>query len=154
MGARFSEMQDDERDVLVQELYDFLIKLLKPTKSSEVFMRHGVRASVIIFNVLVFADSGTYNRDALCSQTPTLAGLGDVVILVEYFTEQKLFDLFGEVITIQIKRSVHRLWMIYLLNNILTDEEATSERVEQCRMMLAREIVRRVCEGDIAYLED
>lgn len=150
MGAHFSEMQDDGREVLVNELYQVLINLLKPTASSEVFMRHGLRAAVIISNVLLFAESGEYNGDALYSQNPSLEGLGNVVILPDYDIEEKLFDLFGMEIAEQTKRSVHMLWMTYLLNNILSDEQATSERVEECRWMLSREIVRRVCEGEIA----
>lgn len=155
MGARFSEMQDDEREVLAGELCSVLQKLLKPTSTSAVFMIHGLRAAVIISNALLFAESGTYNRDSLYSQNPTLAGLGNVVLQVQFEVREELINLFDdELIVRQIINEIHRLWMIFLLNNILTDEDANDQCVERCRMMLAEEIVRRVCDSAIAALEE
>lgn len=152
MGARFSEMQDDGREVLAGELCEVLQKLLKPTATSSVFMIHGLRAAVIISNVLLSAHSGHYNDEGLFNENPSLEGLGNVVLQVQFEVREELIDLFDdERIVRQIITEIHRLWMIFLINNIITDQDATDLCVERCRMMLAREIVRRVCDGTIAY---
>lgn len=154
MGAHFSEMQDDGRDILTDGLYRILRIILGNLNDPVDFEDYGLRASFIIAHVFSQVDGGNYQSEAFFVQNPTIDGLVDVVLYIPNENIIQLNSLFGREITEQIKRDVLRLWMIYLLNNILTDEDATSERVEECRWILSREIVRRVCEGDIADLED
>ena len=157
MGAHFSEMQDDGRDILTDGLYRILRIILGNLNDPVDFDEYGLRASFIIAHVYSLhsqVDGGNYQSETFFVQNPTLDGLVDVVLYIPYENIIQLNSLFGQEITEQIKRDVLRLWMIYLLNNILTDEDATSERVEQCRRILSREIVRRVCEGEIAAQEE
>lgn len=149
MGARFSEMQDDDREVLAAEFLRVLTclgDLMDPVD----FEQYGMRASFIIANVYSSVENGRYNEDALFVVEPTLEGVRDVELFISPKNNERLISLFGEEISGHIRRDVLRLWMELLLNNILTDEDATSERVEECRWMLSREIVRCVCEGAIA----
>jgi len=153
MGAHFSEMQDDGRGILTDGLYRILRIILGNLNDPVDFEEYGLRASFIIAHVYSShsqVDGGNYQSEAFFVRNPTLDGLVDVVLYIPYENIIQLNSLFGREITEQIKRDVLRLWMTYLLNNILTDEQATSERVEECRWMLAHDIVRRVCEGEIA----
>jgi hypothetical protein len=149
MGHRFSKMHDRDREALAAELFEILSKL-GDLQSPDDFGQYGKRAAFIIAYLYSSIDEGDYNKDALFSDDPLIEGVGNVQPHICSQNNKRLVSLFGEEITEQIKRDVLRVWMEFLLNNIPTDEDATKERVEECRWMLSREIVRRVCEGAIA----
>ena len=149
MGHRFSKMHDHDREALAAELLRVLTclgGLLHPDDIGQ----YGKRAAVIIANLYSSAWFGDYEECKLFSDNPLVEGVGNVQLYICSQNNKRLVSLFGEEITEQIKRDVLRVWMEFLLNNIPTDEDATKERVEECRLMLSREIVRRVCEGAIA----
>jgi len=148
MGHRFSKMHDRDREALAAALFEIL--KLGDLQSPDDFGQYGKRAAFIIAYLYSSIDEGDYNEGALFSDDPLIEGVGNVQPYICSQNNKRLVSLFGEEITEQIKRDVLRVWMEFLLNNIPTDEDATKERVEECRWMLSREIVRRVCEGAIA----
>lgn len=147
-AAHFSKMQDADREDLAHKLCDILLCLGDFLDPLDVNPQFGSWAQLVIASVYTSAFCGHYNKKKLFTENPTLDGLGDVEALIYRF--DALRDLFGYDTAKQISRGVLRLWMEYLLENIGDDKDATHQRVNECRFMLAREIVRRVCDGAVA----
>ena len=148
MGARFSEMQNGDRELLAREVYSLLRESLGDIGYPRTQDPRILGNRVLTIYWAVFTSGFGYDNELFNQETLDPRGVQDVEVSLA--KAEDFISLFGVEIFEQIKRCVLPLWMTYLLNNIRTDEQATRERVEQCRMMLAEEIVRRVCEGENA----
>ena len=149
MGAHFSQMQDADREVLADQLVPLLQRCLGNLIEYDDRIEFGRRASFIIASVYSATGSEThYNDEALFTENPSLdAILGVIVLLGEGW--KVLFD--DDYIIDNIQYLILHRWMTILLNNILTDDDATPERVDDCRRILARRIVDEVCDEALLY---
>ena len=152
MGARFSVMRNGDRELLAREVYSLLRESLGDIGYPRTQYPRTLGNRDLTIYWAVFTSGFGYDNELFNQETLDLQGVRDVEVCLA--KAEDFISLFGAEIFEQIKSSVLPLWMTYLLNNIHTDEDATSERVENCRLMLSREIVRRVCEGEIAVAQE
>ena len=130
MGAHFSQMQDDDIALLVEELYHILKSL----------------GNVGVGNP---DNDGMMLRDDFIQHhyvTSQYRAGSEIPYITNYAA---LVRLFGPATARQIARRVLPIWLSYLQNNILTDADATPERAEECRRLLARDIVQRIIKSAV-----
>ena len=130
MGAHFSQMQDDDIALLVEELYHILKSL------GDMGVGNPDNDGKMLWNDFI-------QHYCVTSQ---YRGGSDIPHITDYAA---LVRLFGPATARRIARHVLPIWLSYLQNNILTDADATPERAEECRRLLARDIVQRIIKSAV-----